>query len=97
MREIAVYNPEDGRSISSSMRESWHASHVQFGFDANDTLWQASGGSPVVGWLNTKMWDATHDAAKPQGWTAMILDTNANGKRDDYMSSRISHGRIHKR
>ena len=34
---------------------------------------------------NTKMFDATGDAAKSQGWTALVLDTNGNGKRDDYV------------
>jgi hypothetical protein len=58
--------------------------HLQFGYDANDTLW-TSGGGPVVGWLNTKMFDETGDAAKSQGWTALVLDTNGNGKRDDYV------------
>ncbi|HEV8679381.1 MAG TPA: hypothetical protein VGQ90_08405 [Stellaceae bacterium] len=53
--------------------------HLQFGFDANDTLW-TSGGGPVVGWLNTKLFDETGDAQKAQGWTAVVLD--ANGKRD---------------
>ncbi|MBI2998486.1 MAG: carboxypeptidase regulatory-like domain-containing protein [Deltaproteobacteria bacterium] len=58
--------------------------HLQFGYDANDTLW-TSGGGPVVGWVNTKMFDETGDAVKSQGWTALILDTNGNGKRDDYV------------
>jgi hypothetical protein len=58
--------------------------HLQFGYDANDTLW-TSGGGPVVGWVNTKMFDETGDAAKSQGWTAFVLDTNGNGKRDDYV------------
>ncbi len=58
--------------------------HLQFGYDANETIW-TSGGGPVVGWLNTKMFDATGDAAKSQGWTALVLDTNGNGKRDDYV------------
>ena len=58
--------------------------HLQFGYDANDTLW-TSGGGPVVGWLNTKMFDETGDAAKSQGWTALVLDTNGNGKRDAYV------------
>jgi hypothetical protein len=58
--------------------------HLQFGFDANDTLW-TSGGGPVVGWLNVKEFLATGDAKKAQGWTALILDTNGNGKRDDYV------------
>jgi hypothetical protein len=58
--------------------------HLQFGYDANDTLW-TSGGGPVVGWLNTKMLDETGDAVKSQGWTPLILDTNGNGKRDAYV------------
>ncbi|MBI2360638.1 MAG: carboxypeptidase regulatory-like domain-containing protein, partial [Deltaproteobacteria bacterium] len=58
--------------------------HLQFGYDANDTLW-TSGGGPVVGWINTKMLDETGDLGKSQGWTAFILDTNGNGKRDDYV------------
>jgi hypothetical protein len=37
----------------------------------------------VVGWLNTKMYEETGDEAKSQGWTALIIDTNGNGKRDE--------------
>jgi hypothetical protein len=57
--------------------------HLQFGYDANETLW-TSGGGPVVGWINTKVFDKTGDAAAAQGWTALVLDTNGNGKRDAY-------------
>ena len=32
--------------------------HLQFGFDKDDTLW-TSGGGPVVGWLDTKVFDET--------------------------------------
>jgi hypothetical protein len=56
--------------------------HLQF--DANDRLW-TSGGGQVVGWLDMKIYDETGDAAKAQGWTPMILDTNGNGKRDPYV------------
>jgi hypothetical protein len=58
--------------------------HAQFGYDANDTLW-FSGTGPVAGWLNTKMFDETGDAVKSQGWSPFILDTNGNGKRDEYV------------
>jgi hypothetical protein len=54
-----------------------------FAEDANHTLW-TSGGGAVVGWLNTKLFDETGDEERSQGWTALILDTNANGRRDDY-------------
>jgi hypothetical protein len=58
--------------------------HLQFGYDANETLW-TSGGGAVLGWVNTKIFDETGDASKAQGWTPFILDTNGNGKRDDYV------------
>ena len=35
--------------------------------------------------MNTKVLDETHDAGKAQGWTALIVDTNGNGKRDAYV------------
>jgi len=31
------------------------------------------------------MFDAAHDEEKSQGWTVLILDTNGNGKRDEYV------------
>jgi hypothetical protein len=58
--------------------------HPQFGYDANDTLW-FSGTGPVAGWINTKMFDETGDAAKSQGWSPFILDMNGNGKRDEFV------------
>ena len=54
--------------------------HPQFGYDADDTLW-LSGTGPVAGWVNTKIFDETGDAAKAQGWSPFVLDTNGNGKR----------------
>jgi hypothetical protein len=61
--------------------------HVQFGFDANRTLWASSGGigAAVLGWVNTKMLEDTGDEMKSQGWTPFVVDTNGNGKRDDYV------------
>jgi hypothetical protein len=82
MRHIAVFDPKTQKYTFVDTCYGTH--HPQFGFDANDTLW-TSGGGPVVGWLNTRMFDATGDAAKSQGWTALVLDTNGNGKRDAYV------------
>ena len=82
VRHLAVFDPKTKKYTFVETCYSTH--HPQFGYDANDTLW-TSGGGPVVGWLNTKMFDATGDAAKSQGWTALVLDTNGNGKRDDYV------------
>jgi len=82
LRHLAVLDPKTQKYTFVDTCFSTH--HLQFGYDANDTLW-TSGGGPVVGWLNTKMFDETGDAAKSQGWTALVLDTNGNGKRDAYI------------
>ena len=82
MRQVAMFEPKTQKYTFVDTCYGTH--HPQFGFDSNETLW-TSGGGPVVGWLNTKMFDATGDAAKSQGWTALVLDTNGNGKRDAYV------------
>jgi hypothetical protein len=82
LRQVAVWDPKTNKY--SFVDTCFGTHHPQFGFDANETLW-TSGGGPVVGWVNTKMFDATGDAAKSQGWTALILDTNGNGQRDAYV------------
>jgi hypothetical protein len=81
-RHLAVYDPKTKQLTHISTCFSTH--HLMFAEDANNTLW-TSGGGPVVGWLNTRMFDETHDEAKSQGWTALVVDTNGNGKRDAYV------------
>ncbi len=81
-RQLAVYDPKTKQLTHISTCFGTH--HLMFAEDANKTLW-TSGGGQVVGWLNTKMFDETHDEVKSQGWTALIMDTNGNGKRDAYV------------
>jgi len=83
-RQLAVYDPTTKQVTLIDTCFGTH--HLLFAQDANNTLWTSSGGGGgVVGWLNTKMWDKTHDEKKSQGWTALVLDTNGNGKRDAYV------------
>ncbi len=85
-RQLAVYDPKTKQVSLVDTCFSTH--HLVFASDANNTLWTSSGGGGgVVGWLNTRMWDQTQDAQKSQGWTALVLDTNGNGKRDAYLDS----------
>jgi len=83
-RQLEMYDPKTKKISMIDTCFSTH--HLMFAGDASDTLWTSSGGGGgVVGWLNVKKWDETHDAAKSQGWTALVLDTNGNGKRDPYV------------
>jgi hypothetical protein len=85
-RQLAVYDPATKQTSMIDTCFSTH--HLVFASDANNTLWTSSGGGGgVVGWLNTRLWDQTHDEQKSQGWTALVLDTNGNGKRDAYLDS----------
>ena len=81
-RHLAVYDPATKKITHIGTCFSTH--HVMFAEDANHTAWTSGGGS-VVGWFNTKVFDETGDEVKSQGWTALVLDTNGNGKRDAYV------------
>jgi hypothetical protein len=63
--------------------------HPQFGYDADNTLW-FSGTGQVAGWVNTKVFEETGDAEKAQGWAPWVLDTNGNGKLDEYVDPTAS-------
>jgi hypothetical protein len=81
-RHIVMLDPATNKFTTVSTCFPTH--HVQFGFDADRTLWTSSGGvgAAVLGWINTKMLEETGDEMKSQGWTPFVLDTNGNGKRD---------------
>jgi hypothetical protein len=81
-RQVAMLDPKTMKY--SFIDTCFGTHHPQFGYDADNTLW-LSGTGPVAGWVNTKVFDETGDAAKAQGWSPFILDTNANGKRDDFV------------
>jgi streptogramin lyase len=81
-RQLAVYGPKSGKYTFVDTCFSTH--HLQFAEDANDTLW-TSGGHEVVGWLDTRKFDMTGDAAASQGWAPLVVDTNGNGKLDPWI------------
>jgi hypothetical protein len=81
-RHLARYDPKTRKLTHIGTCFSTH--HLMFAEDSNRTLW-TSGGGPVVGWFNTRLFDQTGDEEKAQGWTAMILDANGNGRRDAYV------------
>jgi hypothetical protein len=83
-RQLAMYDPKTDQFTLIDTCFGTH--HLQFAEDANRTLWTSSGGGgDVVGWLNVKMFEETHDEQKSQGWTALVIDTNGNGNRDEYV------------
>jgi hypothetical protein len=81
-RQLGVYDPATKKYTHINTCFSTH--HLMFAEDENNTLW-TSGGGNVIGWLDTKKFLETGDEVASQGWTPLILDTNGNGKRDEYV------------
>jgi hypothetical protein len=79
-RQMQMYDPKTKQVTTIDTCFGTH--HLNF--DGNDTLW-FTGGGPVEGWFNTRIWDETKDEQKAQGWTAFVADTNGNGRRDAYV------------
>jgi hypothetical protein len=80
-RQVSMLDPKTMKY--SFIDTCFGTHHPQFGYDADNTLW-LSGTGPVAGWIDTKVWDETGDAAKAQGWAPFVLDTNGNGKVDEW-------------
>jgi hypothetical protein len=79
-RQMQMYDPKTKKVTTIDTCFGTH--HLNF--DNKDVLW-FTGGGPVEGWFDTRIYDKTGDEQKAQGWTAFVLDTNGNGKRDAYV------------
>ena len=80
-RQYTVYDPKTQKL--EIVDTCFSTFHLNFDNDPDNTIW--SGGGGLVGWVNTKVLDETHDAGKAQGWAPLIVDTNGNGKRDAFV------------
>ena len=85
-RGLAMYDPETQKFTTDRHLLQHPPSAIP---DAQEPLWTSSGAAaPAMatssaGSTPTSL-DATGDEAESQGWTPLVLDTNGNGKRDDY-------------
>jgi len=84
-RHLAMVEPKSGKT--TLIRTCYQTHHLVFAEDANNTLWMSAGGpgSGALGWLDRKVFEETGDEAKAQGWTPIVIDTNGNGKRDEWV------------
>jgi len=76
-REIVLYDPATKKMELIPTCFGTH--HLQFSWDKDNTLY-FSGDTNVIGWIDTKVWDETHDPAKAEGWCPLVLDTSGDGK-----------------
>ncbi len=82
-RGVTMYDPKTKQWAFVDTCFGTH--HLNFGYDADNTLYLGNNGGTQLGWVNTRVFLETGDSAKAQGWTAFVIDTNGNGKRDAYV------------
>ena len=79
-RQIQLWDPETQEITTVDTCFGTH--HLNL--DDDDTLW-FTGSGPVVAWFDTKVLDETGNEELAQGWTVQVLDSNGNGRRDEYV------------
>ena len=77
-RQASFYDPKTQQFTLIDTCYSTH--HLQFDNDANETVYFNELTGPMVGWIDTKVFDETKDEQKANGWCGQVLDTNGDGK-----------------
>src|SRR3954471_10505457 len=77
-RQASFYDPKTKQFTLIDTCYSTH--HLQFDNDADETVYFNELIGPTFGWIDTKVYDQTHDEQKAGGWCGQVLDTNGDGK-----------------
>ncbi|CAJ0873547.1 hypothetical protein AMST5_02519 [freshwater sediment metagenome] len=83
-RQVSVYDPKTKEWAFIDTCFGSH--HLNFAEDADNTLFLNNVGQgelAVLGWVRTRKFWESRDSAQSQGWTALIVDTNGDGKRSE--------------
>ena len=77
-RQAALYDPRNRQFTTVDTCYSTH--HLYFDTDTNETVYFNELGGPLVGWVDTKVFDDTKDEQKAVGWCGQVVDTNGDGR-----------------
>jgi len=77
-RQASYYDPNTRQFVLIDTCYATH--HLQFDNDANETLYFNELTGPIVGWIDTKIFDQTKDEQKAVGWCGQVVDTNGDGR-----------------
>jgi hypothetical protein len=85
-RQASYYDPKTQKWQLIETCYSTH--HLQFDTDPDETVYFNELGGPMIGWVNTKLYDKTLADTKDQfkaeqtavNWCGQVLDTNGDGR-----------------
>src|SRR5690606_14799798 len=76
-RQASFWDPETGEFTLIDTCYATH--HLQFDNDPDNTVYFNELLGPVVGWINTRVFDETGDEQAAVGWCPQVIDTNGDG------------------
>ena len=77
-RQASFYDPKTKQFVLIDTCYATH--HLQFDNDANETVYFNELSGPIVGWIDSKVYDETKDEQKAVGWCGQVVDTNGDGR-----------------
>ena len=81
---IGVYDPRTRKF--EFVDQCVTTEHIVFAADKDQTLY-ASTKEGGIAWVNTRLWDETHDSEKSTGWCPAVIDYNRDGKLGAYTTA----------
>ncbi len=77
-RQAGYYEPDSGDFTLIDTCFSTH--HLQFDNDPDETVYFNELSGPMFGWIDSKVYDQTHDEKQAMGWCGQVIDSNGDGK-----------------
>jgi hypothetical protein len=77
-RQASFYEPKSGKFTLIETCFGTH--HLQFDNDPDETVYFNELTGPVIGWVDSRVYDETKDEQKAVGWCPQVIDTNGDGK-----------------
>jgi hypothetical protein len=76
--EAKLYMYDSAANRLTTIPACAKAQHLWFDSNKSNTLYFA--GDTVVSWIDTTVWDETHDPQKAMGWCPMVIDTKTQDR-----------------
>jgi len=76
-KDFAMYDPATGQWELVPL--CYGANHPTFAVDGTNKVFIQGGNSRFL-WVDTDIWDATHDAEAAQGWCRLFYDSDGDGR-----------------
>ena len=77
-RQASFFDPKTSQFTLIDTCYTTH--HLQFDTDANETVYFNELSGPIIGWIDTKVFDTTRDEQQAVGWCGQVVDTNGDGR-----------------